>query len=114
MTDDRITWHLDNWAYWMRDRGVAGSGSYPGKASGGMGRSFKSDFDSMCDAADRRCADAVGAILADECSPLERQVVTHKHLAAVFRFERLGYTVEEAYRTARGKIGRGLERRGVV
>lgn len=68
----------------------------------------------MCDMVDRRCADAVDAIVWKDCTPLERQAVTHKHFAAVFRFPRLGFTVEAAYKEALGKIGRGLDRRGIV
>lgn len=122
MTDDRITWHLENWAYWQRDDSSRTRsslddperGAYSSRASGGMGVSSRSDFDSMCDAQDRRCADAVDAILWQECRPLEREAVTHLHLASVFRFARVGYLVRDAYATARQKVGRGLDRRGIV
>lgn len=114
MAPDRITWHLENWAYWQSDRTVSMGRNYADRASGGIGKSNRSDFDSMVDAADRRCADAVDAILQDECTPLERQVVTHLHLAAVFRFPRIGHSATEAYASARIKVGRGLDRRGIM
>ena len=114
MAPDRITWHLENWAYWQSDRTVSMGRDYSDRASGPLGHSLRSDFDSMCDAADKRCADAVDAILSDECTPLERQVVTHLHVAAVFRFPRLGHAATDAYASARLKVGKGLDRRGIM
>jgi len=113
MTDDRVKWHLENWAYWQSDRTSNDGRGVPDRASG-IGISHRSDFDAMCDHADRRCADAVSAILSDECTPLERQVVTHLHIAAVFRFPRLGWSAEEAYKRATFTVGKGLDRRGIV
>lgn len=115
MNEDRVSWHLDNWAYWQRapeaGRGAAPRG-YPSAASSGMGIQRRSNFDSMCDTADARCARAVDAIL-DGLRPIERASVHHFHLSAVFRFPRTGMSAERAYARARDAVRLGLISRGI-
>jgi hypothetical protein len=109
MTDDRIDWHLWNWERWMRrDRG-RGAG-YPRQASGGIGRSHRSDFDTMVETADSRCARAVDAIVGG-LTPACRGALYNKHGLAVFR----GIRDEPGhYDEARRVIGRKLTRKGIV
>lgn len=115
MTESRITWHLDNWAYWQRapesGRGGPPRG-YPSAAGSGVGVQRRSNLDSMIDAADARCAKVVDAIL-DGLRPIERAAVHHFHLAAVFRFPHIGMSAERAYARARDEVRLGLIRRGI-
>lgn len=108
MTDDRIGWHLENWAEWM-DRGTAGGAGYSSRASGGMGRSHSRDFDSMVAESDNRCAIAVDAVL-DSMNPAERGSIHHFHIAAVYGFRD---PVKLVYDRARAKLGRELDARGI-
>jgi hypothetical protein len=113
MDPQRVQWHLENWAEWMTTRASDYGRGYPGRASGRMGVSQSRDFDSMVAEADSACARAVGAILDESCTPVERSAVHHFHLAAVFRFPRLGRGAELAYETACTKVGRGLVQKGI-
>ncbi len=112
MTDDRLDWHFWNWAEWQRAEYTIAHG-YPTRAASGLGRSHARTFPELVASADKRCAKAVEAIL-DGCTPLERNAVHHIHLAAVFRFPRLGQSVEDAYARAREQVRSGLIARGIV
>lgn len=112
MTDDRLQWHLDNWASWHMARGQSLGGGYPTRASGGVRSIASQDFDTMVEAADIHCAEAVEAIL-DGCTVVQRCAVHHFHLGAVFRFPRPGLGAEIAYRAAREAVRAGLVRRGI-
>lgn len=113
MTDERLDWHLANWAEYMRPRQSDYGRGYSGRASGGMGQSGSRDFDTMVEAADSDCARAVDAIICGSCTPIEQCAVHHYHLGAVFRFQRIGRGAELAYESAREKIGAGLVQRGI-
>ncbi len=110
MSDERLAFHLVNWADWQRTRASDYGRRYPSRASGRMGVSGASDFDSMVEVADAICARAVEAIL-DGLAPAERCAVHHRHLAAVFRFPRV--ELERAYTAACEAIRRGLRSRGI-
>jgi hypothetical protein len=112
MNDERLGWHLENWAAWQADHAHDFGRGYPTRASGGFVSRSSQDFSSMVHKADRACARAVDAIL-DGCTPIEKAAVSHFHLAAVFRFPRLGMAAENAYQSAREKIRRGLLARGI-
>lgn len=60
MSLGRVHWMLDNWAAFERLR--LPLNGYPSRASG-MGVSGSTDFDAMCANADRRCAEAVDAVV---------------------------------------------------
>lgn len=111
VTDDRLDWHLENWAFWQRAPDNISRG-YPGAASSGIGVSRRSHLDSMIDAADARCARVVDSIVG-ELSPVQRAAVNHYHLDAVFRFPRVGMGAERAYARARETIAYHLTRRGI-
>ena len=113
MTDDRLLWHLVNWAEWMEDKRSDFTRGYPSRASGGMGQSQSRDFDAMVATVDTICAKAVDAILDGACSHAERLSVWHFHLDAVFRFPRLGCGAHICYAAAKEKVRRGLMRRGI-
>lgn len=106
MNNDRLSWHLWNWARWM-DRGSYGLG-YPGRSL--CTASGHSDFDEMVNRADARCARAVDAIVEDLPQP-QKLAVHHKHLSAVFRIRA---DLETAYELACDKISRELTKRGIV
>lgn len=105
MDDARIDWHLWNWERWMQDGRIVRG--YPSRASVG-GSTASRDFDAMVADADNRCAMACDAII--ESLPLrEHAAVYSAHLTAVRRVDLTG-----AYDTAKAKIGRSLDRRGVI
>ena len=108
MTEDRVDWHLANWARWMRD-GHVGTG-YSSRASGGIGQSSNSDFESMCKNADNRCAFAVQAVI-DGLSDAKRCALHHEYLHAVYL---LKWPLDVALREARYLVGRDLDRRGIM
>lgn len=120
MTDDRLEWHLWNWEQWQyQQRGHYGRG-YPSRGLSGMGCSGSSDLDAMTAAVDRRCADAVDAIL-NGLTPALRCAVHAVHLAAVFRFGRAGESEEakaaylaELYDRATEAVRKGLFERGIL
>lgn len=112
MTDDRLDWHLENWAEWQRDCAGDFGRNYPSRASGGFISRSSQDFDAMVRKADRMCARAVDAIL-EGCTTAERSAVAYFHIGAVFRFPHVGRGAEIAYQSAREKIRRGLIARGI-
>ena len=112
MTDERLLWHLENWAEWQRRGNHYGTG-YASRASGGIGRSGNTDFEAMVATADARCALAVDTIL-DGLPPAERSSVHHYHLGAVFRFPHVGLGAEIAYERAKNTIRIRLLLRGIV
>lgn len=107
MTEDRLSWHLDNWAQWMGKR--ASTNGYPSRSMV-IGKSNSSDFDTMVANADIRCAVAVDTIV-DDLSARERAAVYHRHLAAVWRIRG---DMEECYEDARMTLRIGLNKRGIL
>ncbi len=110
MTEDRLTWHFENWAYWQRDIASDYGEGYSYKDGSGACSNASKAFDSIVDGVDRRCADAVSAIL-ESVTPAEFGAVRHMHMEAVWRFGRK--TLEELYASARAKVNLGLLRRGI-
>jgi hypothetical protein len=109
MIDDRLAWHLENWRKWMRSGALKGLGA-PGKSCGFVGGGYNNDFDSMCEIADDRAAEAMDAMI-DSLPPVQQGAVHHRHLHAVYRFPRGNFiaALELAYATLRaGMSGRGL------
>lgn len=81
MDEERLRWHLANWAAWIRhDDHRLG---YPSRASGGIGSTGSREFDAMVATADARCAEAVDAILDDLPKP-DRAAVYSIHIEAVW------------------------------
>jgi len=112
MPEDRLTWHLDNWSEWQRDRHADFGRGAPHRASGGIQSGSSRDFDSMVAEVDLKCAKAVDVVI-DDLSPVERAAVFHIHMGAVYRFPRVGLGAEVAYARAREGIRAGLLRRGI-
>ena len=111
VTDDRLDFHLWNWANWHRSSVAATVRAlwYPAGASG-MAVSHGSDFDGMVAEVDHRCAEAVESAL-DDCPTAERCAVHHVHLHAVYR-PRIG--LDAAYGSARLRLAAGLDERGIL
>lgn len=110
MTEERLTWHLENWAAWQRRRfGEFRRLWYPRKASGNF-QCDHSDFDDMVEQADTRCAKAVEAILSD-LTVIQECAIHHQLLAAVYNFPRANF--EQQYGFARELIRKGLTLRGI-
>ena len=110
MAEHRITWHLDNWAYWQRNIATDFGEGFSFKDGSGACSVSSREFQSMVDDVDRRCADAVSAVL-ESVTPMEFAAVRHKHLEAVWRSGR--DVLEEAYQRARIAVMRGLVKRGI-
>lgn len=106
LTNDRLDWHLENWACWERSKWDAEHGFEVSR-----GYSMSVDFDEMCAEMDRRCAEATGAVIAG-LTPVERSAVLNKLLASVFSFPR--EDKNNAWVRARWKLARGLYLRGIV
>lgn len=106
MTDDRLEFHLWNWEQWMHrskvDRG------YPRKSAGGW-TDGNSDFDTMVERVDARCARAVDAIIDGLPSP-QRIAVHIRHLAAKWPGR---IDIETEYSGACERIKRELTKRGI-
>lgn len=114
MSEDRVTWHLQNWAEWHRDRKTSFGNGYGSRASGPfVGATNTREFEAMVVEADNRCAAAVEAIL-DGIPAMQRFSVHHQHLDAVYRFRRAEQVHVVLYANARMAIARGLSIRGIT
>jgi hypothetical protein len=110
MTEERLTWHFENWAEWQRDqRTDFGWGFENADGSGAISGSSR-EFDAMVDEADMRCAQALDAIL-DGLPPIQSCAVYHRYIAAVFSFHRA--LLDQALILAREAVRLGLMRRGI-
>lgn len=109
MTEQRLDWHLWNWANWMRrDAGVVRG--YAGRASGGLrGNGTTGAFEEECYAVDLRCARAVDAAIEGLPSP-EKVAVYHYNLGAL-RHGVIG--IGDVYDEARERLRKELTRRGI-
>jgi len=104
----RLDWHLDNWARYMRERDVDELEC----KNIDIWQAGHSDFDTMADAMERRCAVAFDSLVSD--LPIaERVAVHHMHLDAVWRVNRPGMTIEAVYQQARETLSDGLRRKGI-
>ena len=106
LSEDRLNWHLDNWAAWE-------SSAWDAELAYTLtpGYSMSVDFDQMCAEMDRRCAYTAKAAI-ESLSPVEQCAVFNKLLKAVFRFPR-----EDSHQTwirARWRLAHDLYKRGMV
>lgn len=111
MTEERLTWHFENWAYWQRAIASDYGEGYSHKDSSGAEcyGSWNTD-DRAYDELTAGLAAAVGACL-ESVTPGEFAAVRHKHLEAVYRNGRA--MLEEQYDSARVTVRVGLARRGI-
>ena len=76
MTDERLAWHLANWADYMRQ--PSHKLGYPAKslmiATGGG--SSDEEFEIMCDEVDTKCAQSIDSIIDSITSP-QRTAINH-------------------------------------
>lgn len=111
MTEDRVAWHLWNWAEHMRGKGSAHM-RHRNSASSGIGNSGCSDFDTMVAYEDFRCAEATDACI-DSLSASGRDAVYAKHLGGPW----LNHPEAQLgvfYHSAAMNIGRRLDRMGIA
>lgn len=80
-SEDRVSWHLDNWAVWMR--GKSTDLDFPSRVAI-IGKSGYSDFDAMVASVDTRCAVALDAMIEDLPRP-QHIAVYQVMLASVYR-----------------------------
>ena len=109
MTDERLSWHLWNWECWQFRGGKPALG-LPKQASGGMGRSHRSDFDEMVERVDRRCAKAVNAIIWHDLPEPQKIAVLYEHGVILMHGLR---DLLSAYDSACERIKRELMKRGI-
>lgn len=108
MAEARLEWHMDNWRRLMRSDVIVDG--YPGRSTRLSSGGGSSTFDELVDAADKRCAEAVDALM-ESLSMGERIAINHTYLHAVYRLER--QSLPELLQAARVKIARGLKARGI-
>lgn len=108
MTDERLEWHLENWAeYCKHGRHVRGWAS----RSIGLRTLAGPDFDEQVEAADKRCAEAVDAIVW-ELPREQRESMNARYLKAIWTLKPLDRPpVMEA---ARKTIKAGLVKRAIA
>lgn len=106
-----IEFYLENWVRWMESGGKPDA--VPDHASGGAENYSSMDWDA-CQTAyeqmDLRNAIATNATIED-LDPAERAAIYSQYLVAVFRFNR--HNFQSVLTTAKLKVGRGLDRRGI-
>jgi hypothetical protein len=113
LTEDRVEWHLWNWARWYYASREKGTG-YASRASGGFenyttsrsGKDWETEYDEIC----KRQADATDAII-DGLQPTYKAAIYAKHLEGAWALPEASLALY--YRAAVPLIGRGLDRRGV-
>lgn len=108
-SDERVEFHLYNWARWMRSGSYAGLGM-PGRACAGMGISHSADFDQLADIADRTAAKACDAVIRN-LKPLEQKAIRCAYLG-----EEWTSVLQEGavLVVAKEALKMGLDRRGIV
>jgi len=109
MTEQRLSWHLANWADYMKqDTHKLG---YPSKslmiASGGG--SSDDEFEIMCDEVDTKCAQALDSII-DSITKPQRTAINHVWLKVEHHYPTQEMDIAEAYEN----ITRLCAKRGVV
>lgn len=108
MTPARIDWHLDNWAEWHQSaRNETGYAANPDCINHNW---YSKTIEEMLEPIERRCAEAVEAIVW-ELPSVQSAAILHNHFAAVFRFCRTSLVT--AYDVARERVGDGLDKRGI-
>lgn len=110
MTEDRGEWHVWNWANHMHGKGSSHL-EHRNSASSGIGQSHGTEFDTMVEDADKRCADATDACI-DSLSPNGKASVYARHLGGPWMLPsgQLGIF----YRSAVINIARRLDRMGIA
>lgn len=104
--DERLAWHLDNWAAWMRS-GRYGRGM-PTKIPG-LRQTGGADFEGMVADVDVRLARVIDAII-DSLPLAERTVIHHVKLGSVWR---LALDVYATHHSARRMIRELMRQRRV-
>lgn len=106
----RLDWHLSNWRTWMHLGATKGLRA-PGKSAGFVGGGYSTDFESMCEEADSRSAQAMDAMI-ESLSAVEQAAIHHRYLHAVYRFPRGGF--EQTLQQARERLIAGMSARCLV
>lgn len=108
MQEDRVEWHLRNWAGWTR--AYKPNLGMP-KRSVALSSTRSMDFDEMCEEADEYAAAATEAAI-DSLPPAQAAAVNRRWLDAVYRFPRDNYI--DVYRLALSKLAISLDAQGLV
>jgi hypothetical protein len=108
VTDDRIEWHLENWANWMHAKPRMGFD----KKSTVLASSSSRDFDEMCEEADLYAARATNAAI-ENLTPAEQAAIERKwDICGVWNFKRQNFL--EVYWSGLKKLGPMLDAQGLV
>lgn len=82
MTNDRLEWHLGNWAVYMQhDNARLGAKISSLYGSGGV--SGEDEFEIMCEVADKKAAQAIDACIESLKKP-QRTAINHVWLGVAF------------------------------
>lgn len=111
LDDSRLDELLHLWERWMSPgaKNVMELG-FPNTAAGCVGGGYSTSFDDMVDEADSRSAEAVNAAI-DSLEPIQAMAVYHKHLYAVFKFNRAD--LDTIYNIARDILRVVLPTKGI-
>lgn len=109
MTDDRVEWHLWNWARLHRLSRESGEG-YPSRASIGDNYTSGFDFDREWDTVCKRLAEATDATI-DDLQHVFREAIYAHDLGGPWPYPDVALGIH--YRAAVPLIGRGLDKRGI-
>lgn len=108
MTDERLAWHMANWADYMKQ--PSSKLGYPSKSlcmsSGGS--SGEDEFDIMCEEVDTKCAQAIDSII-DSISLPQRTAINHTWLGVKHCYPTQELDLDEAYQS----IKRIADKRGL-
>jgi hypothetical protein len=84
---------------------------FPHQTPGTVNWTINSDFDNMCDAADRTLAAVTNAVIRD-LVPAQSCAIHHEYLNAVYRFSER-YPFHRAIEDAKENLVLGLKRKGL-
>ncbi len=110
LPEARVTWHLDNWADWQRDRESDFRLGYSYKDGSGAQSNASRDSDSMRAEVDKRCALATEASI-DSLPKEQRDAVAHVHMGTTIKAT--WRAINDAYLQARMYLSTALARRGI-
>lgn len=105
LSEDRLDWHLWNWARWVEAKWDAELAYTISTATSGP-----ASFDDLCVEMDRYCANVTRAAI-NSLTPVEACSIFNRLMNDVFRFRG---SPEAAWQSARARLARDLYTRGLV
>jgi hypothetical protein len=111
LSEERLTWHLENWEYQQRNKASDYGEGFNHRDGSGACSTSSQEFDTMVETADKQVAGIVDAAVHD-LPEAQRKAVLHFHGLAVFRLAR--QDIDLAYNRARTYLKVDLVERGIA